>query len=109
MVNNEIAETLEKLQTKILFDNFVKKVSEKEMLALVEAKLEIKRLESKNHHFGKLINELQLRNDELNELNKRASIEAGEQFADRLYKKLGVTKNYAIDEVLREMVSDDNG
>ena len=31
------------------------------------------------------------------------------KFADRLYKKLGVTKNYAIDEVLREMVGDDNG
>ena len=28
-------------------------------------------------------------------------------FADRLYKKLGVTKNYAIDEVLREMAGDD--
>ena len=31
------------------------------------------------------------------------------KFADRLCKKLGVTKNYAIDEVLREMVGDDNG
>ena len=31
-----------------------------------------------------------------------------QEFAYRLYKKLGVTKNYAIDEVLREMVGDDN-
>ena len=39
---------------------------------------------------------------------ERLKAEAIKEFADTLKAKLGVTKNYAIDETLREMVGDDN-
>ena len=50
----------------------------------------------------------EIANEMIPQFVRQARIEAIKEFADRLYKKLSVTKNYAIDEVLREMVGDDN-
>ena len=76
-------------------------------------KAEVERLRNSFDAQANLIEKKSLAYDRMcvkhrNEI-KTAKSEAIKEFADRLYKKLGVTKNYAIDEVLREMVGDDNG
>ena len=92
IINRQKAEIAKKDKALEIADKMQKGLNKE----IARLRAEVDRLNNENERFadiGKMCSEIHCN--------------VANEFADRLYKKLGVTKNYAIDEVLREMVGDD--
>ncbi len=111
MTDNEIVRVLDLLHKRILKDKFASRVSEGEILALVEVKHLINRLQAENERLtadSKRLKKVQMQLDDMCKMYHIIKAEAYKEFAKFLIDKSknGITYNSDIPGLVKTKVGD---